>query len=95
MHPNSKTGKQAKEIIKKTSFPTRPTLLTRSTPNIILFVSYSIYKHDSLSPNTVQQVLNLQVECPLAYRNAKLCLVISLQVPNFKSRVFKVHCKVA
>ena len=52
MYTDSKAAKQAEEINKKTSFPTRPTLLTRYTPNIILFVSYSIYKHDSLSPNT-------------------------------------------
>lgn len=40
------------KIFKKTSVSTRATQLTRSALNNILFVWYSIYKHDSLSPNT-------------------------------------------
>lgn len=53
MYTNSKPlGNKLNNFLRKTSFPTRLTLLTRSTLNIILFVSYSIYKNDSLSPNT-------------------------------------------
>lgn len=103
MHPNSKTRRQAKEIIKKTSFPTRPTLLTRSTPNIILFVSYSIYKHDSLSPNTcklAEGVLTQKKDVtPLQLINAILSLPVKVNIttregPFAASKLEYTYCLV-